>query len=160
MDSSYGKVMLDIKGTNLSDEDKNLISNKHVGGLILFSRNFESYNQLKTLIKQIKSVKKNILISVDQEGGRVQRLDGEFTSIPSMREIANFAFKNNDYKIFREIGWLISSELLSVGIDLNFAPVLDIDEKNSSIIGDRSFSKDIDEIIKLSLIHISEPTRP
>ena len=58
MDSSYGKVMLDIKGTNLSDEDKNLISNKHVGGLILFSRNFESYNQLKTLIKQIKSVKK------------------------------------------------------------------------------------------------------
>ena len=55
MDSSYGKVMLDIKGTNLSDEDKNLISNKHVGGLILFSRNFESYNQLKTLIKQIKS---------------------------------------------------------------------------------------------------------
>ena len=150
MDSSYGKVMLDIKGTNLSDEDKNLISNKHVGGLILFSRNFESYNQLKTLIKQIKSVKKNILISVDQEGGRVQRLDGEFTSIPSMREIANFALKNNDYKIFREIGWLISSELLSVGIDLNFAPVLDIDEKNSSIIGDRSFSKDIDEIIKCS----------
>ena len=58
MDSSYGKVMLDIKGTNLSDEDKNLISNKHVGGLILFSRNFESYNQLKPLIKQIKSVKK------------------------------------------------------------------------------------------------------
>ena len=58
MDSSYGKVMLDIKGTNLSDEDKNLISNKHVGGLVLFSRNFESYNQLKTLIKQIKSVKK------------------------------------------------------------------------------------------------------
>ena len=62
MESSYGKVMLDIKGTNLSDEDKNLISNKHVGGLILFSRNFESYNQLKALIKQIKSVKKNILI--------------------------------------------------------------------------------------------------
>lgn len=154
MDSSYGKVMLDIKGTNLSDEDKNLISNKHVGGLILFSRNFESYNQLKTLIKQIKSVKKNILISVDQEGGRVQRLDGEFTSIPSMREIANFALKNNDYKIFREIGWLISSELLSVGIDLNFAPVLDIDEKNSSIIGDRSFSKDIDEIIKCSSFFI------
>ena len=146
--------MLDIKGTNLSDEDKKLISNKHVGGLILFSRNFESYNQLKTLIKQIKSVKKNILISVDQEGGRVQRLDDEFTNIPSMREIADFAFKNNDYKIFKEIGWLISSELLSVGIDLNFVPVLDIDEKNSSIIGDRSFSKDIDEIIKCSSFFI------
>ena len=52
-----------------------------------------------------------------------------------MREIANFAFKNNDYKIFKEIGWLISSELLSVGIDLNFAPVLDIDEKILALLG-------------------------
>ena len=59
--------MLDIKSTNLSDEDKTLISNKHVGGLILFSRNFNSHEQLRKLIQQIKSIKKNILIAVDQE---------------------------------------------------------------------------------------------
>ena len=150
MNNSYGKVMLDIAGTDLSNEDVSLISNKHVGGLILFSRNFESYEQLKSLIQQVRSIKKNILIAVDQEGGRVQRFDGEFTSIPSMNKIAGFAKKNKDYKIFQEVGWLISSELSSVGVDINFTPVLDIDDNNLSIIGDRSFSKDIDEIIKCS----------
>ena len=150
MNNSYGKVMLDIAGTDLSDEDTNLISNKHVGGLILFSRNFESYEQLKSLIKQVKSIKHNILIAVDQEGGRVQRFDGDFTSIPSMNKIASFARKNKDYKIFKEVGWLISSELLSAGVDINFTPVLDIDDNNQSIIGDRSFSEDIDEIVKCS----------
>lgn len=150
MNNSYGKVMLDIAGTDLSDEDTNLISNKHVGGLILFSRNFESYEQLKSLIKQVKSIKHNILIAVDQEGGRVQRFDGDFTCIPSMNKIASFARKNKDYKIFKEVGWLISSELLSAGVDINFTPVLDIDDNNQSIIGDRSFSEDIDEIVKCS----------
>ena len=67
-----------------------------------------------------------------------------------MNKIASFARKNKDYKIFQEVGWLISSELSSVGVDLNFTPVLDIDDNNLSIIGDRSFSKDIDEIIKCS----------
>ena len=150
MNNSYGKVMLDIAGTDLSDEDTNLISNKHVGGLILFSRNFESYEQLKSLIQQVKSIKHNILIAVDQEGGRVQRFDGDFTCIPSMNKIASFARKNKDYKIFKEVGWLISSELLSAGVDINFTPVLDIDDNNQSIIGDRSFSEDIDEIVKCS----------
>lgn len=150
MNNSYGKVMLDIAGTDLSDEDTNLISNKHVGGLILFSRNFESYEQLKSLIQQVKSIKHNILIAVDQEGGRVQRFYGDFTRIPSMNKIASFARKNKDYKIFKEVGWLISSELLSAGVDINFTPVLDIDDNNQSIIGDRSFSEDIDEIVKCS----------
>ena len=154
MSEFYGKVMLDINGTSLSDEDISLISNKHVGGLILFSRNFESFKQLNSLLLKIKSIKQNILIAVDQEGGRVQRLVGDFTSIPSMREIESFARKNNNYKIFKEIGWLISSELASVGVDINFAPVLDIDENNSSIIGDRSFSKDIDKIIRCSSYYI------
>ena len=67
-----------------------------------------------------------------------------------MNKIAGFAKKNKDYKIFQEVGWLISSELSSVGVDINFTPVLDIDDNNLSIIGDRSFSKDIDEIIKCS----------
>ena len=95
MSEFYGKVMLDINGTSLSDEDISLISNKHVGGLILFSRNFESFKQLNSLLLKIKSIKQNILIAVDQEGGRVQRLVGDFTSIPSMREIESFARKNN-----------------------------------------------------------------
>ena len=150
MDNLYGKVMLDIASTDLCNEDIALISNKHVGGIILFTRNFNSYEQLKNLIEQIKSIKQNILIAVDHEGGRVQRFKDDFTSIPSMKKIADFARKRDDFGILKETGWLISSELSSAGIDINFAPVLDIDEKNSTIIGDRSFSKDIDEIVKCS----------
>ena len=150
MKELYGRVMLDIEGFYLTDDEKFLISNKYVGGLILFSRNYESRIQLKNLIEEIFSIKENIIIATDQEGGRVQRFIGEFTEIPSMQKITNYAKKNKINKIFKDIGWLISSELLSSGVDINFAPVLDINEKNLSVIGDRSFSKDVDEIIECS----------
>jgi len=148
MEELFGTVMCDIEDVCLTDQDKILISNKYIGGIILFSRNYESHEQLKNLIDEIFSIKENIIIAVDQEGGRVQRFVDEFTKIPSMQKITYFAKENNNYKIFKEIGWLISKELLSVGVDINFAPVLDINEKKSSVIGDRSFSKDVDEIIE------------
>ena len=77
--------MIDVDGKSLSEDDKFLISKNHVGGLILFSRNFDSYEQLKNLVKEIHAIKENIIIAVDQEGGRVQRFEKEFTKIPSMR---------------------------------------------------------------------------
>lgn len=148
MEELFGTVMCDIEDVCLTDQDKILISNKYIGGIILFSRNYESHEQLKNLIDEIFSIKENIIIAVDQEGGRVQRFADEFTKIPSMQKITYFAKENTNYKIFKEIGWLISKELLSAGVDINFAPVLDINEKKSCVIGDRSFSKDVDEIIE------------
>tara|TARA_Y100000992_G_scaffold302550_1_gene277240 strand:+ start:945 stop:1958 length:1014 start_codon:yes stop_codon:yes gene_type:complete len=150
MSNEYGTLMIDISGTDLSDEDRFVIANKHVGGLILFSKNFESYEQIKNLVNQIKDIKENIIIAVDQEGGRVQRFRGEFTKIPSMQSLSDYARNENDLCIFNEVGWLISSELLSVGIDINFAPVLDIDKNTSSIIGDRAFSDSTEEVIKFT----------
>ena len=147
MKDLYGRLMIDINGKNLSEEDKYIISNKHVGGLILFSRNFESFEQLKNLISEINSIKENIIIAVDQEGGRVQRFKNEFSLIPSMQEISLYAKENNDMEIFTDLAWLISSELMAFGIDINFAPVLDVDEKTSSIIGDRAFSNNVSEVI-------------
>ena len=147
MKDLYGRLMIDINGKSLSEEDKFIISNKHVGGLIIFSRNFESFEQLKNLISEINSIKENIIIAVDQEGGRVQRLKNEFSLIPSMQEITLYAKENNDIEIFTDLAWLISSELIAVGIDINFAPVLDVDENTSSIIGDRAFSKNVSEVI-------------
>ena len=79
MKSTYGRLMFDIDGKSLSIEDKKLISNKHVGGLIFFSKNFESFQQISNLVKEVREIKENILIAVDQEGGRVQRLNNEFT---------------------------------------------------------------------------------
>ena len=146
--------MIDINGTYLSEEDKFILSNKHVGGLILFSRNFESFEQLRSLVSQVNSIKENIVIAVDQEGGRVQRFKNEFVDIPSMQEISCFAKENDDKEIFTDLAWLISSELIAAGVDINFAPVLDIDDKTSSIIGDRSFSNKVLEVIEFTSKYI------
>ena len=147
MTDSYGRLMIDVDGKSLSEDDKFLISKNHVGGLILFSRNFDSYEQLKNLVKEIHAIKENIIIAVDQEGGRVQRFEKEFTKIPSMREVSIFKRENDDQEFIKDLAWLVSSELISVGIDINFAPVLDINRNISSIIGDRSFSDDFSELI-------------
>lgn len=147
MSERYGRVMLDIDGQCLTDQDKLVISHKHVGGLILFSKNFQSFDQIKQLIRDIKDLKENIIIAVDQEGGRVQRFEKEFTKIPSMREVSIFKRENDDQEFIKDLAWLVSSELISVGIDINFAPVLDINRNISSIIGDRSFSDNSLELI-------------
>jgi beta-N-acetylhexosaminidase len=147
MTDSYGRLMIDVDGKSLSEDDKFLISKNHVGGLILFSRNFDSYEQLKNLVKEIHAIKENIIIAVDQEGGRVQRFEKEFTKIPSMREVSIFKRENDDQEFIKDLAWLVSSELISVGIDINFAPVLDINRNISSVIGDRSFSDNFSELI-------------
>ena len=147
MTDSYGRLMIDIDGFNLSNEDKSLLLSKHVGGLILFSKNFDSYDQLYNLIKEVRLIKENLIIAVDQEGGRVQRFEKEFTKIPSMQEASLFAKENEDKGFIKDLAWLISSELIAAGIDINFAPVLDINRNLSTIIGDRSFSDDILEVI-------------
>jgi beta-N-acetylhexosaminidase len=142
--------MVDIEGISLSDEDKLLIESKHVGGIIFFERNFTSFEQIKDLVDQIKNIKENIIIAVDQEGGKVQRFDKDFTKIPSMQKVSEYAKNINDISFLKEIGWLISSELVAAGIDINFAPVLDIDKNTSSIIGDRAFSDKAEEVIFLA----------
>jgi beta-N-acetylhexosaminidase len=141
MKESFGRLMIDIEGAALSSNDIKLIENPHVGGLILFERNFVSKNQLIDLCAQIKSVKKNILISIDQEGGRVQRLREEFTNLPSMQTLGDIADKTKNRSLLNDVGWLMASELIATGIDISFAPVIDADRQTSSIIGCRSFSE-------------------
>ena len=138
----YGRVMLSIEGTSLLSHEKDLISNPHVGGIIFFARNFISREQINSLCDEVLSIKRNIVIAVDQEGGRVQRFNKEFTKLPSMQQLGDYVIKNNDYEICHDVGWLMSSELLASGIDISFAPVLDVDRDTSSIIGDRAFSDD------------------
>jgi len=134
--------MIDIQGTSLSYADIELINNNQVGGLILFERNFHSKEQIFDLCSEIKGIKRDILISVDQEGGRVQRFKSGFTKLPSMQVLSDYAASNSNsnINIFKEVGWLMAAELIAVGIDISFAPVLDVDRNTSSIIGNRSFS--------------------
>ena len=146
----FGRLMTSLEGTSLTFEDKNLLLNKHVGGIILFSKNFESQLQIQSLCSEIKAVKENIIIAVDQEGGRVQRFKNEFTVLPSMQDLGDYANKKNNMGICHEIGWLMASELVASGIDISFAPVLDVDRETSSIIGNRAFSNDPKLLIKLA----------
>ena len=154
MNSFFGRLMIDIEKKYLSNEDIELLKNKNIGGVILFSRNFESRAQIKDLVSSIKKIKNNLLVAVDQEGGRVQRFSHDFTKIPSMQMISEYVSVHNDDSLFKDTGWLISSELLSVGIDVNFAPVLDVDKSTSSIIGDRSFSNNSNEVIRFASEYI------
>ena len=147
---SFGRLMTSLEGASLTSEDKKLLSNKHVGGIILFSKNFESQLQIQSLCSEIKSVKENIIIAVDQEGGRVQRFKNEFTLLPSMQDLGDYAAKKNNMGICHEVGWLMASELIASGIDISFAPVLDVDRETSSIIGNRAFSNDPKLLIELA----------
>tara|TARA_B100000795_G_scaffold13487_1_gene9269 strand:- start:4425 stop:5429 length:1005 start_codon:yes stop_codon:yes gene_type:complete len=154
MNGLYGKLMLDIKGTSLSIQDRELIKSIHVGGIILFSRNFISRNQILDLCADIRSIKENIIIAVDQEGGRVQRFKKDFTKLPSMQDLANYAVRNDDMDICTEVGWLMASELIASGLDISFTPVLDIDRDTSSIIGNRSLSNNSSNVSKLASFFI------
>ena len=146
----FGRLMISIDGMTLSSSDKDLIRNRHVGGIILFTRNFHSQPQIEELCSEIKNIKNNIIIAVDQEGGRVQRFNGEYTQLPSMQVLGDYCISNNDYSFAADVGWLMSLELIASGVDISFAPVLDVDRNTSSIIGNRSFSNKPQNVVDIA----------
>ena len=139
---SLGPVMLDIDGVSLTPADRDLLRQPAVGGLILFSRNYESPEQLAGLVNEIRDLRSPPpIIAVDHEGGRVQRFRDGFTAIPPMRVIGR-QYRTDPkaaLALARQAGWLIASELRACGIDLCFAPCVDLDWGVSEIIGDRAF---------------------
>lgn len=131
----FGPIMLDVAGLTLTEHEKDIINHPNTGAVILFSRNYESPEQVTELINSIRAVRNgDILIAVDQEGGRVQRFRNGFTRLPPA------SYYETKPELAEAAGWLMAMELLAVGVDFSFAPVLDIDCGVSEIIGDRSFS--------------------
>ena len=152
-----GPLMLDVAGTSLTAEDKELLEHPLVGGLILFTRNYQSPEQISELTRTIKlAAKKDILIAVDHEGGRVQRFREHFTKIPAMGAIWSLAQQNLEQAkiIAKHCGSLMAIEVQAVGIDISFAPILDINGI-SDVIGDRSFHDDVNYISPLAEAFIS-----
>lgn len=150
---SLGPVMLDIDGLALSPADRDLLREPAVGGVILFSRNFESVEQVTDLVSEIRALRSPpLLIAVDHEGGRVQRFREGFTVMPPMRHIGREYDRDRDagLKIARQAGWIIASELRAAGIDLCFAPCVDLDWGISEIIGNRSFHRKPDAVAELA----------
>ena len=153
MIDSHAPVILDIAGLSLGADDRRRLKHPLTGGLILFGRNWESRRQLVELAAEIKSVRSEVLICVDHEGGRVQRFRSDgFTHLSPMRLLGELWMDDGDggagagamhaLEAARAAGHVLGAELRACGVDLSFTPVLDLDHGGSSVIGDRAFHRD------------------
>lgn len=149
---SLGSVMLDLAGTELTAEDRELLQHPAVGGVILFARNYQDPEQLSALTTAIRALRDPaLLVAVDQEGGRVQRFRADFKRLPPAGDYGRLYGHSPSAarRLTMLMGWLMASELQAVGVDFSFAPVLDIDRGICSAIGDRAFSQDIATVADL-----------
>lgn len=157
--TQHAPLIIDIAGLTLSKVDKRRLLHPLVGGLILFARNWQDRAQLTALCQSIKKLRPDLLISVDHEGGRVQRFktDG-FTHLPPMRALGEMWLQEpaslgagkpakkagplDATNAATACGYVLGAELRACGVDMSFTPVLDLDYGASGVIGDRAFGRD------------------
>lgn len=139
-----GALMLDVVGVELDAEEREILQHPHVGGLIFFARNYSGPEQIQALVNSIRAIRPEIIIAVDQEGGRVQRFRDGFVKLPPMKTFGDIFGHNPQQarQLANQCGWLMATEVLSVGVDISFAPILDVDNGLSQVIGNRAFHAD------------------
>ncbi len=145
--------MIDIEGLFANAEDLELIAHPQIGGVILFSRNYQNLRQLKALVAQLRKARQgDLLIAVDHEGGRVQRFKDEFTAIPAMATFgARYTLDAKaSLQALRETARLMACELIECELDFTFAPVVDLDHGLSAVIGDRALHNTVDGVVDLA----------
>ncbi len=151
---SLGPLMIDLEGTSVAAEERELLRHPLVGGVVLFSRNYENPAQLSALVAAIHEARSPpLIVAVDQEGGRVQRFREGFTRLPPARRIGHqFDIDPRaGVALARSIGWLMAAELRAHGVDISFAPDVDLDLGVSEVIGDRAFHRSADAVSQLGL---------
>ncbi len=154
---TLGPLMVDLVGTTLSDVERDVLQHPLVGGVILFSRNYESPEQITELTANIRALREpHLLIAVDHEGGRVQRFREGFTRLPPIGALGQHYMQHPKQTLERaeKTGWLMAAELRAVGVDFSFAPVLDLDYGVSDIIGDRAFHRDPEAVASMAYAYI------
>ena len=140
-----GPVGVGVTGTSLTAADRERLAHPLVGIVILFSANFESPEQLSQLCDEIHVLRETpLLIAVDHEGGRVQRFRAGFTRLPAMRQLGELWDRDVllACRAAASLGYVMAAELRAHGVDLTFAPVLDLDHGRSTVIGDRALHSD------------------
>jgi beta-N-acetylhexosaminidase len=151
-----GPAVIDLQGTTLSGAERSRLLHPATGGVILFSRNYRDRAQLRALVGEIRDARPDLLLCVDQEGGRVQRLRDGFTALPPMRRLGELWDRDAQAAraAARAAGLVIGAELAEQGIDFSFAPVLDLDYGSSTVIGDRAFHADPQAVGQLAAAFI------
>ncbi|XKF16670.1 beta-N-acetylhexosaminidase [Halomonas sp. BLK-85] len=151
MTHSVGPVMLDLEGISLTSDERQLLQNDALGGVILFARNIQSAAQVRALCDTIRQHRPDLLIAIDQEGGRVQRIQQGVTRLPPMALLGQHYQQDmaEGLVLARDAGWLLGMEMAACGLDITFAPVLDVDGGASSVIGDRSFGQNPQQVTAL-----------
>lgn len=142
LDEKIGQMLIiSISGTKLTDSTKRELNTYHPGGVILFANNLNSITNTRNFINSLqKNSKIPLFISVDQEGGQVQRLKNikGITNIPAMSKVGKLNNMDSTYKL----GVAMGEELKALGFNMDFAPVIDVSFNNKSFIGNRSFGSD------------------
>jgi len=151
-----GALMLDVEGLTLNAKEEDLLQRPAVGGVILFSRNYATPDQLKQLVASIRQCKQSLLIAVDQEGGRVQRFREHFLQLPALRQIGLIYEQDAPRGLFTasQCGWAMAAEILHYGLDFSFAPVLDLYNSESRVIKERAFSANGEQVSLLGSAYI------
>jgi beta-N-acetylhexosaminidase len=150
---SLGPLMIDLAGTSVTAEERELLRHPLVGGVILFTRNYAGSDELTALVSAIHAARTPALIvAVDQEGGRVQRFRPGFSLLPPARRIGHEFDLNAraGLTLARSLGWLMAAELRAHGVDISFAPCVDLDHGLSEVIGDRAFHASPDVVGQLA----------
>ena len=148
--------MLDVESTSLSAFERDLLQRPSVGGLILFARNYASPSQLKALVSSIRDSNPELLIAVDQEGGRVQRFQDGFLKLPPLHALGEMYGRDpaQARDCSTRCAWAMAAELLHYGIDISFAPVLDLYSPASPVIKERAFAAEVDIVVDLASCYI------
>jgi beta-N-acetylhexosaminidase len=145
IEQALGPFFIDVAGVELLPREREKLAHPLVGGVILFSRNYDDTDQLRALVESVKSVRTpSLLVAVDQEGGRVQRFKNGFTVLPPARGYGDLYDRDKEAGLnaSRCAGYVIAAELRAAGVDISFAPVLDVGTIESTVIGDRAFHRD------------------
>lgn len=155
--NELGPLVIGIRGHQLDDETITQLQHPNVGGVILFSRNFDSPEQLLALCQHIKSIRTPaLLISVDQEGGRVQRFQTGFTRLPPLALLGRWYVTHPDRArdLAYRHGRVMAAEVLAHGLDYSWAPVLDL-QGISEVIGNRAMAQDPDAVVDLAEFYLA-----
>ncbi|KGX83318.1 beta-N-acetylhexosaminidase [Pontibacillus marinus] len=153
VDEKIAQMMfIGLKGTSLNKQEAQLIRTEQVGGVILLGGNIQNKNQLLQYIQSIKKANKNshtpLMLGVDEEGGRVSRIPGEIANFPSNQYIGKYS----NASLSHRIGELLAQKVEAFGFNVDFAPVLDINNNpQNRVIGDRSFGSTPEKVSKLGI---------